>query len=732
MNLSRTDGTASGTQVVAPLPAGVSPTGGAAVTADRVFFAASSQTGYALWMTTTTTGIMRRVAAFPQALPSSRPHAFAAFGDRLLFTAQRTGSPQPQLWSSGGTAHTTTALTALVPVSSFPTGPEDPIVAGDQAFFRVDPFSSYQARPLWRTDGTAAGTFPLLPEQRIADHPALLDGELYYVLDNEPNATVVWKSDGTVAGTKPAFDLPPGVRGPRYLTTVGDELYFIALSIDGSEVWKSDGTTAGVRRVTAFVSDGAAVGDPDFVVVHGGVLFFARNVFNDAELWITGGTPESTRRIASGFELYEPRAVATAGGYFYFFAFGAGARGLWRTDGTEAFPVLLRPLTEFRTSLAIEAVQLGGQLFFPADDGIHGAELWTTDGTAAGTRLVADVAPGVASSSPRALAAGGGAVFFAAHDGVHGFELWKSDGSAAGTRLVHDIAPGAASSYPTQLMVAGPRLYFAADDRVAGEELWALDLGAAPGPCVPSATALCLGGHFRVEATWVVGSQMGAGSAVPLTNDTGGFWFFGPENVEVVLKVLDGRGVNGHQWVFYGALSDVQYHLTVTDTESGLTRRYANPAGELASVADTTGFGPAGAYSTLRRSRARATPPRASTQRVDAAGAPCEPSPTRLCLRGGRFAVEATWKDFAGHTGVGTAVALTSDTGWFWFFGPTNVEVILKVLDGTPVNGKHWVFYGALSSVEYTLRVSDTQTGAVRTYTNPSGNLASVADTSAF
>ena len=54
------------------------------------------------------------------------------------------------------------------------------------------------------------------------------------------------------------------------------------------------------------------------------------------------------------------------------------------------------------------------------------------------------------------------------------------------------------------------------------------------------------------------------------------------------------------------------------------------------------------------------------------------------------------------------------------------------MLDGTPINGKHWVFYGALSSVEYTLRVTDTATGAVRTYTNPSGNLASIADTGAF
>ena len=110
----------------------------------------------------------------------------------------------------------------------------------------------------------------------------------------------------------------------------------------------------------------------------------------------------------------------------------------------------------------------------------------------------------------------------------------------------------------------------------------------------------------------------------------------------------------------------------------------------------------------------------------------CQPGPTILCLNNGRFKVEATWKDFAGHTGAGQTLPLTGDTGAFWFFNSANIEVVLKVLDGRGFNGKFWVYFGALSNVEYTLTVTDTQTGKSKTYTNPRGRLASVADTGAF
>lgn len=82
--------------------------------------------------------------------------------------------------------------------------------------------------------------------------------------------------------------------------------------------------------------------------------------------------------------------------------------------------------------------------------------------------------------------------------------------------------------------------------------------------------------------------------------------------------------------------------------------------------------------------------------------------------------------------GPARAVALSGDTGYFWFFSDNNIELVVKALDGRPVNGKFWVFYGALSNVEYSIVVTDTTTGLSRSYFNPQGRLASVADVSAF
>ncbi|MEM7356525.1 MAG: hypothetical protein AAF657_37260 [Acidobacteriota bacterium] len=112
----------------------------------------------------------------------------------------------------------------------------------------------------------------------------------------------------------------------------------------------------------------------------------------------------------------------------------------------------------------------------------------------------------------------------------------------------------------------------------------------------------------------------------------------------------------------------------------------------------------------------------------------CVPGPETLCLGdNGRFKVEITWEDFSNNTGPGFAAVLgTQDTGSFWFFDPANIEMVVKALDGRLINGKQWIFYGSLTNVAFEMTVTDTESGLVRTYTNPSGNFASVGDTDAF
>ncbi|MFL6235585.1 MAG: hypothetical protein ACJ76N_20785 [Thermoanaerobaculia bacterium] len=153
--------------------------------------------------------------------------------------------------------------------------------------------------------------------------------------------------------------------------------------------------------------------------------------------------------------------------------------------------------------------------------------------------------------------------------------------------------------------------------------LWALALaparGAAQAACSPTPTVLCLqGSRFQAEVTWAVpGFGSGTGKAVSLTGDTGYFWFFSSSNVELVVKVLDGRAVNRHFWVFYGALSDVAYTLAVTDLQTGAKEVFTNPQGRLASASDVTAFNPE-------------PPPAASRVATPAPGGPPSEAPLRL------------------------------------------------------------------------------------------------------
>jgi len=117
-----------------------------------------------------------------------------------------------------------------------------------------------------------------------------------------------------------------------------------------------------------------------------------------------------------------------------------------------------------------------------------------------------------------------------------------------------------------------------------------------------------------------------------------------------------------------------------------------------------------------------------------AVAGPCVRDAHTLCLNGGRFAVTARWTKPTGESGDGSGIGLTDDSGYFWFFDPANIEVVVKVLDGCGLTPSHfWVFAAGLTNVQATVSVRDSRTGALRDYRNDQGMaFAPIQDTNAF
>ncbi len=111
----------------------------------------------------------------------------------------------------------------------------------------------------------------------------------------------------------------------------------------------------------------------------------------------------------------------------------------------------------------------------------------------------------------------------------------------------------------------------------------------------------------------------------------------------------------------------------------------------------------------------------------------CHEAAGTLCINNGRFSVSADWTEPDGTTGHGNAVNLTSDSGYFWFFNPSNVELVVKVLNGCGINNGYWVFAAGLTNVQVVLNVKDELTGAIYTNTNAQGvPFVPVQETAAF
>lgn len=265
-------------------------------------------------------------------------------------------------------------------------------------------------------------------------------------------------------------------------------------------------------------------------------------------------------------------------------------------------------------------------------------------------------------------------------------------------------------------------------------------VGAAGGGgvCTSTPTALCLSNErFRVETFWRrPDGATGQGQAVRLTPDTGYFWFFDSANLEAFVKVLNACGAGSRFWVFAGGLTNVEVLLRVTDTATGQVKEYLNPLG--------TAFQPIQDTNAFATCNAAAAAPAPGTVDEEMARllselpvrpgslTNCTETATSMCLSGGRFRVETTWRLPGGESGSGRVVRLTPDTGYFWFFNSSNVESFVKVLNACGL-GRFWVFAGGLTNVEVRLRVTDTATNQVREYLNPQGRaFQPIQDTNAF
>lgn len=183
------------------------------------------------------------------------------------------------------------------------------------------------------------------------------------------------------------------------------------------------------------------------------------------------------RDIYAGGNGSSPGELVNMNGKVFFTADdGLRGRELWRSDGTPAGTVMIKDIyTGSASSAPKNLTVVGNVLYFTADDGLRGRELWRSDGTPAGTLIVKDINPGAASSNPSELTAFQGSVYFAATHVLTGRELWRSNGLSDGTKIVRDINLGVASSEPAFLTAGKRQLFFRANDGFIGAELWCTD-----------------------------------------------------------------------------------------------------------------------------------------------------------------------------------------------------------------------------------------------------------------
>ncbi|MEQ8790122.1 MAG: Ig-like domain-containing protein [Pirellulaceae bacterium] len=396
--------------------------------------------------------------------------------------------------------------------------PDEFVQIGGAIFFVAT--DADHGRELWKTDGTVQGTELVrdITGDAASSNPAHLtnvNGVLFFSADDGMLGEELWKSDGTEQGTVRVRDIHTSQTDPTATSSSPSELvsfngmlYFTAQGDDGRELWRSDGTEQGTVQVADLFpgTDGVDPNssNPTGLTVVGSQLFFAATDDDGTELWKSNGTAGGTMMVKDLFpgddgggiaNSSSPGQLTNVDGVLFFTAQDDNGLELWKSDGTTDGTVMVEDIFAgddgggvANSSSPSNLVNVGGTLFFVANDGVHGQELWKSGGTAETTELVKSILPGIDGQDANAasLTAVNGVLFLTADDGQNGLELWKSDGTEAGTVMVADILPGVdggssdpLSSAPAHLTNINGLLYFSAFTTDANRELWQSDGTAA-------------------------------------------------------------------------------------------------------------------------------------------------------------------------------------------------------------------------------------------------------------